>query len=74
MTRLPRTTGLELIAALRRIGFSVVRARGSHHFLRHPDGRTKVVPGHAGETIGPGLLRKILRDCDLTPEQLEAQL
>ncbi len=74
MTRLPRTTGLELIAALQRIGFSVVRERGSHHFLRHPDGRTTVVPGHAGETIGPGLLRKILRDCDLTAEQLEDQL
>jgi predicted RNA binding protein YcfA (HicA-like mRNA interferase family) len=74
MTRLPRSTGLELIAALRRIGFSVVQVRGSHHFFRHPDGRTTVVPGHAGETIGPGLLRKILRDCDLTPEQPEAQL
>jgi predicted RNA binding protein YcfA (HicA-like mRNA interferase family) len=39
MTRLPRTAGLELIAGLQRIGFSVVRVRGSHHFLRHPDGR-----------------------------------
>ena len=26
---------------------------------------------HAGETIGPGLLAQILRDCDLTHEQLE---
>jgi predicted RNA binding protein YcfA (HicA-like mRNA interferase family) len=60
---------------LQSAGFSVVRVRGSYHFLRHPDGRTNVVPGHAGETIGPGLLRKkILRDCDLAPEQLEAQL
>jgi predicted RNA binding protein YcfA (HicA-like mRNA interferase family) len=74
MTRLPRTTGLELIAALQRIGFSLVRVRGSHHFLRHPDGRTTIVPTHAGEIIGPGLLRKILRDCDLTAEQLEGQL
>jgi predicted RNA binding protein YcfA (HicA-like mRNA interferase family) len=74
MTGLPGTKGLELIAALQRIGFSVVRVRGSHHFLRHPDGRTTVIPGHAGETIGPGLLGKILRDCDLTAEQLEDQL
>jgi hypothetical protein len=25
---------------------------------------------HSGETIGPGLLHKILRDCQLTADQL----
>jgi len=59
-----------LIRALRKAGFDVIRVRGSHHFLRHPDGRSSVVPAHAGETIGPGLLRAILRDCEMTPEQL----
>ena len=38
-----------------------MRVRSSHHFLRHPEGRTTVVPVHAGETIGPGLLNQILR-------------
>jgi len=52
----------------------VVRVRGSHHRLRHPDGRVTTVPVHAGETIGPGLLSQILRDCDLTDEQLVALL
>jgi predicted RNA binding protein YcfA (HicA-like mRNA interferase family) len=28
-----------------------------------------VVPVHAGETIGPGLLAAILRDCDLSCEE-----
>jgi predicted RNA binding protein YcfA (HicA-like mRNA interferase family) len=56
MSRSPRITGSELIAALESGGFSVVRIRGSHHFLRHADGRTTVVPVHSGETIGPGLL------------------
>jgi predicted RNA binding protein YcfA (HicA-like mRNA interferase family) len=74
MTRLPRTTGRELIAALERAGYVTARVRGSHHFLRHPDGRTTIVPTHAGEIIGPGLMRKILRDCDLTAEQVEALL
>jgi predicted RNA binding protein YcfA (HicA-like mRNA interferase family) len=74
MTRLPRATGPELIAALQRVGFVVVRTRGSHHFLRHSDGRSTVVPAHSGETIGPGLTRKIVRDCDLTAEELEALL
>ena len=70
MTRLPRVTGRQLIAALRRAGFNVQRVKGSHHFLRHADGRTTVVPVHRGETIGPGLMSKILQDCELTREQL----
>ncbi len=74
MPRLPRITGAQLVAALERAGFVVVRTRGSHHFLRHPDGRSTVVPCHSGEIIGPGLLVKILRDCDLTAEQLSALL
>lgn len=62
-------TGAEVIQSLERGGFAVVRIRGSHHILRHPDGRTTVVPVHAGETIGPGLMNKILRDCRLDREQ-----
>jgi predicted RNA binding protein YcfA (HicA-like mRNA interferase family) len=66
MSKLPRCTGKQLIEALQRAGFEVVRIRGSHHFLRHPDGRRAVVPVHSGETIGPGLLSKILRDSELS--------
>jgi predicted RNA binding protein YcfA (HicA-like mRNA interferase family) len=69
MARLPRLTGKEVIAALQEVGFEVARVKGSHHFLRHFDGRVTVVPVHAGEIIGPGLLAKILRDCDLTREK-----
>ena len=70
MSRSPRITGAELIAALANDGFVVVRVRGSHHFIRHEDGRTTVVPVHSGETVGPGLLHKVLRDCDLSVEDL----
>jgi predicted RNA binding protein YcfA (HicA-like mRNA interferase family) len=70
MTRIPRIGAEELLAALKRGGFAVIRVRGSHHFLRHPDGRTTVVPVHSGETIGPGLLHKILRDCQLSMDDL----
>jgi predicted RNA binding protein YcfA (HicA-like mRNA interferase family) len=48
-----------------------VRIRGSHHSLRHPDGRYTVVPVHAGETIGVGLLHKILKDAELSKDDLE---
>jgi predicted RNA binding protein YcfA (HicA-like mRNA interferase family) len=74
MTRPPRVTGKQVIAALVTMGFEVARARGSHHFLRHPDGRAIVVPVHAGETIGPGLMAKILRACDLTIDGFAALL
>lgn len=70
MTRLPRTTGKELVAALGRIGFEVIRVKGSHHFVRHADGRVTVVPVHAGETLGPGLLTRILADVGLPRDQL----
>ncbi len=74
MTRLPAVTGKELVAALQRLGFEILRTKGCHHFLRHPDGRTTVVPVHAGEDIGPGLMSKILRDAKLTRETLKQHL
>jgi predicted RNA binding protein YcfA (HicA-like mRNA interferase family) len=69
MTKLPRVTGEEMTRALVRTGFAVVRVRGSHQILRHSDGRVTVIPTYAGETIGPGLLSKILRDCELTRDE-----
>ncbi len=74
MSKFPATSGKQLIAALDKLGFEIVRIKGSHHFLRHADGRSTVVPIHGGETIGPGLLSKILRDCELTREQVRAFL
>ena len=74
MTKLPSLTGKAVIAALQTTGFETVRVKGSHHFLRHSDGRSTVVPVHAGETIGPGLMAKILRDCELSREDLIALL
>ncbi len=74
MTRLPRLKGKQVVRILQTVGFDVVRIRGSHVFLRHADGRTTTVPVHAGETIGPGLLRSILRDVELSVEDLLRQL
>jgi predicted RNA binding protein YcfA (HicA-like mRNA interferase family) len=70
MSLSPRITGSELIAAPAKAGFQVTRVRGSHHFLRHEDGRSTVVPAHSGETLGSGLLNKILRDSHFSAEDL----
>ena len=74
MRKLPSVTGKDVLKALLRAGFEVVRVKGSHHFMRHADGRTTVVPVHSGETLGPGLLSKMLRDCELTREAFRALL
>ena len=74
MTTLPSLTGKRALSALKKAGFEVLRVKGSHHFLHHQDGRSTVLPVHAGETIGPGLLAKILRDCDLSREQFQQLL
>jgi predicted RNA binding protein YcfA (HicA-like mRNA interferase family) len=74
MTRLPRFTGKELVDILGKAGFEVIRIRGSHYILGHSDGRRTVVPVHSGETIGPGLLVQILRDCELTRDELRSLL
>lgn len=69
MSKLPRLTGKEVITALRKTGFDVIRIRGSHHFVQHPDGRCTVVPVHSGETLGIGLLNQVLKDCQLDRDE-----
>lgn len=70
MAKLPNITGSELITALQKIGFEIVRQKGSHIRLKHEDNRVVTIPIHARKTIGKGLLLKILRDADLTKDEL----
>ncbi|MBN2298298.1 MAG: type II toxin-antitoxin system HicA family toxin [Deltaproteobacteria bacterium] len=74
MSNLPSITGSRLIKSLKKLGFEVVRKKGSHNFLQHPDGRCTVVPVHAGETIGRGLMSQIMRDCEITADDLKKHL
>lgn len=59
----PQLTSSELLAALSGLGFRTVHAKGSHFFLEHADRRHTVVSVSRGETIGPGLIGKVLWDC-----------
>jgi predicted RNA binding protein YcfA (HicA-like mRNA interferase family) len=74
MTQYPSLTGKQVLTALKRLGFEVVRTKGSHHYVKHADGRGTAVPVHSGEAIGRGLMAKILRDLDLTREELHKTL
>ncbi len=65
MMSISSLTGKELLPVLKKAGFE---------FLHHQDGRSTVVPVHSGETIGPVLFAKILRDCDMNCEQFQKLL
>ena len=71
---LPRLTAGEAIRALERAGFTLVRQSGSHRLYRNEAGRRVTVPYHAGKILHPKVLRSILRDAELTPEEFKRLL
>ena len=56
------------------LGFQPSRQRGSHVFFENSEGRTTVVPKHAGEDIGRGLIRKICKDIGIDPEDFFSRI
>jgi predicted RNA binding protein YcfA (HicA-like mRNA interferase family) len=70
MGSLPVLKPTEVCRLLERLGFVVVRQRGSHIQYRHANGRGTTVPMHKGRDIAPPLLRQIARDIGLTVEEL----
>lgn len=67
MSKLPVVSGRETVRALERIGYELVRQRGSHFRLRHPldaDRKPVTVPDHT--ELKSGTLRAILRDANVT--------
>lgn len=72
--KLPVLKATELIRALKKAGFQVIRQKGSHVRMKRPNGRVVTVPVHPGQDVGRGLLRKVLRDAKLTRDELMALL
>ena len=54
-------------------GFTLLRARGSHHMMAKGDLRT-VVPVHGSRVLKVGTLRGILRDIRMSPREFEEKL
>ena len=63
-------SGKDLIKILEKLGFELIRINGSHHRLKHQDGRITTVPVHGNDDLPKGLIRKIIRD-DLKMELSE---
>jgi predicted RNA binding protein YcfA (HicA-like mRNA interferase family) len=59
----------KVIKILEKIGFSQIRQKGSHLFMRHLDGRTTLITFHPGEDIGKGMISKIINDAKITREE-----
>jgi len=75
MSKLPQLTANELIKIFGKIGFEILRQKGSHIFLKNSDGRTTTVPNHPGEKVDRGLLNKILKkDIGISREEFEKLL
>lgn len=59
---------------LLRLGFTGTRQKGSHRFYRHPDGRTTTVSHHLGRDLARPLIREILHEIKLSPEEFQKLL
>ncbi len=70
MSQLPSLKAKEMVKILEKLGFQLLRQKGSHMFFRHPDGRTTLIPNHPSEEIDRGLLNKIIKK-DLQLEREE---
>ena len=66
---IPVVRGAQVVRAPERAGFEVVRISGSHHVMKHPDGRTAPVPVH-NRDMAKGTLRNILAIIGMTTEEL----
>ncbi len=74
MTRLALVNFKMMEKILRRLGFESVRQKGSHVFYRHADGRTTTLPNHPGRDLSRPLIREILREIEISPEQFNQEL
>ncbi len=72
MSKLPVLKPREVVRILERLGFQQVRQRGSHRQFRHADGRQTTVPDHSGRDLSPILLRQIIKDIGMAPEEFIA--
>jgi predicted RNA binding protein YcfA (HicA-like mRNA interferase family) len=74
MPPVPSVRGDRVVRALEKAGFKVARITGSHHIMRHPDGRGTTVPVHPGRDIAKGTLCGILADAGMTVADLQQLL
>ncbi len=71
MPSLPVISGKRLLKLLLKNNHIALRKKGSHVFIESVDGQYgTVVPIHANEDLGPGLLKAILNDLHIDVKDL----
>ena len=71
MPKLPRVSGAKVVRALQRMGFTVVRQRGSHIVMRRGASGC-VVPNH--QELKTGTLAGVLKQAGVSAEEFLQQL
>lgn len=66
MSQLPLISGKIAVKIFIKIGYQSIRQKGSHIRLRHSKRKPLTIPNH--KILGKGLLRKLLRDSELSVE------
>lgn len=69
MSKLPMVKAEVMEKLLFYLGFIIKRQKGSHVFYRHPDGRYTTIPHHGHKDLSRSLLRAILRQINITPDE-----
>ena len=72
MSGLPIISGKTAVRLLNKLGYQIVRQRGSHIRLRHPFKKQITITAH--KDLGKGLLRKIIRDAEISIEEFVKRL
>lgn len=69
MSKLPIINARQFEKILFRIGFEIIRQKGSHRFYKHPDGRYTTLPHHKGEDLSRPIIREILKQVEISNEE-----
>lgn len=67
--RLPLVEAKVVIKILQLKGFKMIGQKGSHVQFKNGGGVIITVPVHSGRNVGRGLLRKIIRDLEVSREE-----
>ena len=63
-----------MATVLEKLGFSLTRQSGSHQIYKNAAGKRATIPLHASKILHPKVLKSILRDAELGPEDLQRLL
>jgi len=66
LTKLVVISPAKMAKILEKLGFRLVRQKGSHAFYQHSDGKATVIPVHKGEDLGKGIIKSIINDIEIS--------